>query len=303
MRILACFGSWSLGACLTLSAASAVAEEPPTKEYAPCDKKPTQSETAAAKGAFQAGQAAFNEADYDRAITYWEDAFRRDCSASPLLLNLARAYELDGQKRHAVLALQTYLTRNPGSSDESGIKRRIDKLNDQINSETVQQQISGGPTTATTPPETTPAEATTGGPAGPQAPPEDTGEKPRSAVPLIVAGAGGALAIVGGVIFFAAQSKISDVEAKCGGRNCTSPPLATQADAQSLTNQGNSARTRATIGGTLGIVGLAGAVGGTVWYFMQPTKTTQTATSRGFRAGVSPSVGFGYTGVDVVGQF
>lgn len=300
MRTLACLGSWTLGACLTLGAQSAFAEDA-TKDYAPCEKKPTSGETSAAKGAFQAGQAAFNEADYGRAITYWEDAFRRDCTASPLLLNLARAYELDGQKRHAVLALSTFVARNPGSSDESGIKRRIEKLNDQINSEAVQQSISSSASTtsgsAPAAASSTP-EATGSGPAAAPATPPDqseSGQTHRSAVPLVVAGVGGALAIVGGVVFFAARSKISDVEAACGGRTCAGKP--------DLASEGNAARTRATIGGALGIAGLAGAVGGTVWYFAQPSRTSTTAASPGFRAGVRPSVGFGYTGVDLVGRF
>src|SRR3972149_3238348 len=88
---------------LTLLATAAVASaqtQAPT--YPECKNQPTDSDVSAAKGAFQAGQASFNEADYTRAITYWEDAYRRDCTAHALLLNLARAYELNGQKHHAV---------------------------------------------------------------------------------------------------------------------------------------------------------------------------------------------------------
>ena len=86
-----------------------------TKEYPDCAHQPSDSDVSAAKGAFQAGQVSFNEADYDRAITYWEDAYRRDCTAHPMLLNLARAYELNGNPRQAVVSLETYLARNPSS--------------------------------------------------------------------------------------------------------------------------------------------------------------------------------------------
>src|SRR5262245_47983005 len=109
--------------------------EAPVQPYPPCDRTPTKGDSAAAEGAFQAGNAAYGEADYDRAINYWEDAYRRDCTAHPMLLNLARAYEISGQKRHAVNSLRTYLARNPNASDEGQIKRRIEKLDEQIQAE------------------------------------------------------------------------------------------------------------------------------------------------------------------------
>ena len=68
---------------LLLAPAMAHAEEP-TKSYPDCGREPTEAEVAAAKGAFQAGNASFNEADYARAIDYWEDAYRRDCTANQI---------------------------------------------------------------------------------------------------------------------------------------------------------------------------------------------------------------------------
>jgi len=126
--------SWFVAAGLSLYPALAMAEDA-VRPYPSCDRTPTQGDIAAAKGAFDAGNGSFNEADYDRAIVYWEDAYRRDCTAHPLLLNLARAYELNGLKHHAVNSLQTFLTRVPNSSEENQIKRRIDKLQEQIQSE------------------------------------------------------------------------------------------------------------------------------------------------------------------------
>ncbi|HEX3595043.1 MAG TPA: hypothetical protein VHU80_08080, partial [Polyangiaceae bacterium] len=101
MRSPVRLSSWFIAASLSLAPALASAEDAP-RPYPACDRTPTQGDVSAAKGAFDAGNGSFNEADYDRAITYWEDAYRRDCTAHPLLLNLARAYELNGQKQHAV---------------------------------------------------------------------------------------------------------------------------------------------------------------------------------------------------------
>lgn len=122
--------------CLLFASRAARAEGadvPPT--YPTCVKEPTEAEETAAKGAFDAGQVSFQEADYDRTILYWEDAFRRDCTAVPLLLNLSRAYELSGKKRSAVNALETYLERRPEAADHAAIEKRIAALQGQIDAE------------------------------------------------------------------------------------------------------------------------------------------------------------------------
>src|SRR5688572_12504099 len=94
MRIL----SRSLIVSFVLSLGTlARAEE--VRPYPECTDDTSDPVTTGARAAFQAGEASFNEADYPRAILYWEDAFRRACSATSMLLNLARAYELSGQKR------------------------------------------------------------------------------------------------------------------------------------------------------------------------------------------------------------
>ena len=118
---------------LALASPAAAAEE--THPYVDCTREASDADVTAAKAAFQAGNVSFNEADYPRAILYWEDAFRRDCSAHPLLLNLARAYELNGQKKQAVIALETFLQRQPSSTERAQIQRRIEVLKKQIDAE------------------------------------------------------------------------------------------------------------------------------------------------------------------------
>jgi tetratricopeptide (TPR) repeat protein len=103
------------------------AEEHPVP-YPVCSEKPSEAQIEGAKGAYQAGTVSFQEADYERAILYWEDALRRDCTATKLLLNLARAYELAGEKEHAILALETFIERRPESSDRASIEKRIQFL-------------------------------------------------------------------------------------------------------------------------------------------------------------------------------
>src|SRR4051812_3865249 len=172
---------WLVGGAFALSvlpARLAHAEDEP-KAYPECTKTPTEAETAAAKGAYQAGNASFDEADYPRAITYWEDAYRRDCTANLLLKNLARAYELYGQKRQAIVALETFLVREPNTGDKEQIQRRIEVLKKQIEAEKA-VPVAAAPAQ----PAPVSATPTTGEPA-----PESKAQGNRSIVPLIVAGA------------------------------------------------------------------------------------------------------------------
>jgi hypothetical protein len=297
MRISCGVRTTTLASALFLLPALARAEAP-VQPYPPCDRTPTKGDSAAAEGAFQAGNAAYGEADYDRAINYWEDAYRRDCTAHPMLLNLARAYEISGQKRHAVNALRTYIARNPNASDEGQIKRRIEKLDEQIQSESAAAAPPPpGPTqTVGMPPPVAPAGAP---PAGTEPAPSPGGK--RSVVPLIVAGAGGVAAVVGGVIFAGASSDVSDFEAQCPNRRCdvkfpdgvTTNPVAS---AQKV-EEGNSALSRQTTGGIVLGVGLGALAGGLIWYFV--SKPSAPAPTTAF----VPAVGPGFGGANLVGNF
>jgi tetratricopeptide (TPR) repeat protein len=280
----------ALTLAVAVAASPSLAAAQAAAPYPPCDRTPTDAEVAAAKGAFQAGNASFNEADYARAITYWEDAYRRDCTAHPLLLNLARVYELDGQREKAVAALETYVTRNPGSPDEAQIRRRIDKLKEQIAANAAPE-----PQPETPPPiESPPPEKETPPPAAVDE--EPTGKRPLW--PLIVAGAGGAVGVVGLVLYATASSDLSSFEDECGPDHSRCPDAATASDA-------NSARTRQTIGGAVAIGGFAVGAAALVYYFVAPPSESTGATSQPKSAipRVSPWVGVGSTGLSVSGTF
>lgn len=267
--------------------------EAPVQPYPPCDRTPTKGDSAAAEGAFQAGNAAYGEADYDKAINYWEDAYHRDCTAHAMLLNLARVYEIAGQKRHAVNALRTYLARNPNSSDEGQIKRRIEKLDEQIQAE---QQAATAPPPGPTQPAVAPPPSAPVGPAAPPTPESPPSAGKRSIAPLIVVGIGGVATIVGGILFFPASSRIKEIESICGGRQCNRGPGYVAEDAQ-LADEANSAITRQNVGAVVGGIGLAAVAGGLIWYFVQkPSSPTPTAL-------VSPTLAPGFAGATLAGQF
>jgi hypothetical protein len=263
------------------------------KHFAPCMHEPTEQDVGAAKGAFQAGNASFDEADYPRAIVYWEDAYRRDCTAHALLLNLARAYELHGNKPQAIVALNTYLERVPDSPDKEKISRRLEVLTKQLEAERA----------AATPATTRPAEKTTNPPAATaSAPPADpapaaeTSSAPtptarkRPIAPLIVAGVGGTLAIVGGVMYGVARGDLSDAEDKCPDHHCPSDPL---------TEEANDARARVNLTGAIFVGGIVVAGAGVTWYLLSPTSTRASAarTPKGLIPVFAPRfAGLSYSG-------
>lgn len=278
---------WLIGGAVVMAPALVHAEDEP-KAYPECLKVPTEAETAAAKGAYQAGNASFDEADYPRAITYWEDAYRRDCTANLLLKNLARAYELYGQKRQAVVALETFLVREPNTGDKEQIQRRIEVLKKQIAAE---KAVPVAPAPAPAPVAATP---TTPEPAH-----ESKAQGNRSVVPLIVAGAGGVMAIVGIAVYGKAAKDYNHYAALCpengGTQNCMGD------DAKANQDAGNEARTRKVVGGVVTGVGAATLAGGLIWYFVQPRHGSSSATLR--KPQVSPAVAPGFAGVALSGAF
>jgi len=263
---------------LALPSLGAAAEE--THPYTECTHEASEADVTAAKAAFQAGNVSFNEADYPRAILYWEDAFRRDCSAHPLLLNLARAYELNGQKQQAVIALETFLQREPNTTERAQIQRRIEVLKKQIESEQAATPV------AAPPPAATPAQAPP-----PQQQPQQVTLKdhPKSnqVIPLVVAGAGAAIFVVGGLIYLDGAKKVKDYEKQCGTSHKECPA--------EIVEPANDAAKKETTGGVIALVGLPVLAGGLIWYFV--------ASSSPKSAVVTPAVGPGYAGLALNGAF
>jgi tetratricopeptide (TPR) repeat protein len=285
--------SISLFAALAVLAlpTAALAEEP-TKGYPDCGREPTDAEVAAAKGAFQAGNASFNEADYARAIDYWEDAYRRDCTANPLLLNLARAYELAGRKRQAVVSLETFLAREPNSGEKDQIGRRIDVLKKKIAEEDAAAAAaptsSNGNGNSVIPPSN-----------GQPPPPEDSSRKARhSPGPWIVMGVGAAATVIGTIGVISNKKTVDDADAACNGnRNLCDFDVA---------QRGNDARTRLNAFGVITGAGVLLIGGGVVWWFIDDRRVDEAnadAKILKLRPRMTPLAGPGFAGVSVSGAF
>jgi hypothetical protein len=267
----------------------AYAEEP--KPYPECTHEASEADLTAAKAAFQAGNVSFNEADYPRAILYWEDAFRRDCTANPLLLNLARAYELNAQKRQAVVALETYLKREQSSPETAQITRRIEVLKKQIDDEARAQAKAAAPPQ----PQTAPAPAPAPVPAPESAPPTSS-DGARPILPLIVAGVGGVMTLAGGGLYLKAASDVSEYES-----HCTDPDTRSGCPDDEV-DDANAARSRQVLGGVVAGVGVPVLAGGLIWYFLSPPAESAKTAGREL-ARVTPAVSAGFVGVALDGRF
>jgi hypothetical protein len=289
-----------------ISTSSAVAFGEGSKTaFPPCTTTATEADRKAAQGAFAAGQGSFNEADYPTAITYWRDAYRRDCSAHALLLNLARAYELKSDRSEAVNALETYLQRKPDAADADQIRRRIENL---------KSQIAAAEKQAAPPPPLPPAAAAVAPPAAPAptapapaaAPPvPDTSDTKgsRSAMPLVVAGGGAVLGVVGGIVFAGGMSKVSEAEDVCPTHKC--PPNVPPKAAADAIDKGNAGRQQQVIGGVVLGVGVAALGGGLLWYLLSsPSSESPSKAAISLRrTHATPAVAPGYAGISVGGSF
>jgi tetratricopeptide (TPR) repeat protein len=291
----------SLIAAFALLAAPAVARaEEPTKSYPDCAREPTEAEVKAAKGAFDAGEASFNEADYSRAIDYWEEAFRRDCTANPLLRNLARAYELAGRKRQAIVTLETFLAREPSSGEKEQINRRIEVLKKKIAEEdaaTAAKTPNG--TGAAVPPPTT-------GPTGTEPLEQPAPRAKRSAGPWIVIGLGGAAVAVGVIGYASNRQKMDDANARCDDPN--TPDVVEDRQMcfrDEAVTAGNEARQGLTTSGVVLGVGLAAVAGGIIWWVIDGRRVaaTQQASAPRRTTTLVPVVGPGLGGLALSGSF
>jgi hypothetical protein len=270
----------------------------PLSQYPTCSGKPTDADTNAAHGAYIAGKGSFDEADYGRAIDYFKDAYRRDCTKPELLVIIARAYELKGDKREAVNALETYVARVPNASDADVQKRHIANLKKEISEAPSASVAPLAPPSASIAPSAAPsASAAPTATAVPMAsaPPPTSPSNGHSVAPWIVTGAGGAMVVTGGVLFLVGSGKVSSAESSCPNHKCPDGP-----SAQSNADKGNSGRSLETVGVIVGGVGLGAVAGGLLWHFLEPTGGDTSTVGKPI---VAPQVGPGYAGVGVGGRF
>ncbi|MGO9710078.1 MAG: tetratricopeptide repeat protein [Polyangiaceae bacterium] len=303
LRPLMTFALIGTAAAVPAFAQSNANDAAPESQYAACAAKPTQADTDAAHGAYVAGKGSFDEADYARAINYFKDAYRRDCTKNELLVIIARAYELQGNRREAVHALETYLERVPAAQDAEVQKRHIANLKREIAeqpaaSASASASVAPSASASTSPPASASAapSASVPEPAASSAPTSTSSpDKGHTVVPWIVVAAGGVALITGGVLYGVGSGQVSNAEGVCG----TNHMCPANAQGASAISSGNAGRSNETVGVAVGGAGLAVAAAGLIWHFLEPTGPAQKSG----RPTVTPQVGPGYAGVGVGGRF
>jgi hypothetical protein len=258
-------------------------------QYPECHKQPSETDIQGAKGAFQAGSVSFNEADYARAILYWEDAFRRDCTATLLLHHLSRAYEGQGNLQQAVVALRAYLERTPDAAERPQIQRRIEVFEQKIEEERQREARAAEERQAKQAP---PPAATGTGTSAPSA--GGLNLRVNPVIPISVGAVGLAATIVGAIVYFPARSDVKDYEAKCNVGGVKNRCPVGDFDAA------QSAVSRRDWGLGVGITGLVLVGAGVGWYFFNETQKPVNAAppkAPAFQPWVGPqTAGLSYGG-------
>jgi hypothetical protein len=282
-------------------AVPALAQQPSTYP-APCEaSKVTKADVDRAHTVFLSGKGFLDEANYDKAISYFKDAYSIDCSVHAILPIIATAYERKGDKAEAIHALGEYLTRVPNAPDREVIERRIRNLRDQLAAEkptatatATAPTASAVPTASAIPtaPEPT-ASATVTAPTA-----TFTSEPPpyaasHGAAPWVVSGVGLAAVIAGGVMLGVGSGDVSSANTACPShQNC----------AQDIANKGNTGRGLETAGVITGAVGVVAVGAGLIWHFTEPT-TPRTGSAPAPGTQMTPVVAPGYAGLSLGGSF
>lgn len=280
---------------------SAGAQSAALTPYPACTAKPTPADSEAAHSAYNLGKRFFEESDYGSASHNFIDAFKLDCTKPELLLNIARANELLGNRAEAVHALETYLQRSPtmAADDKVQLQRRIDNLKAAIAAQVV---VAPPAPTVAPPPTATAAPTATTPPPPPTLPPPTTEERHHTALPWVIAGAGAAAGITGLALYFVGKGDITSANTACGGS--ASSCKATGAAATQAQNNVNTGDSLETAGSVLGYAGLGIAAAGILWHFLEPTgPSSTTAVPDAPKASFVPVVGPGLAGASVVGRF
>jgi tetratricopeptide (TPR) repeat protein len=276
----------------------------PSQYPAPCDaSKVSRSDVERAHTVFLSGKQYLDESNYDKAISYFKDAYSIDCSVHKILPIIATAYERKGDKTEAIRALEEYLKRAPSGDDREVIERRIRNLKEQLAASGAATAPTAPPSTATpsapptstVPPVASPPPLTTVVP-----PPSSTtqGEVPppsgggHTAGPWVLFGVGAAVMATGVALLAVGASDISSAEGACPNRMCP-------ASNTSAKDQGNTGRALETTGGVALGVGGAAAVAGLIWHFVERPKPSPSGTG----TTLTPTLGTGYAGLTFEGRF
>lgn len=273
-----------------LVAPALVAHAETVAPYGACTGPTPKASQDAAKTLFGLGKKSYEQGNDTEAIKYWRDSFEKDCNATPMLLNLANAYQRAGSNDGAILSLETYLKREPSAEDAATIRARIENIKSKSKPAT-----SAAPAASTAAPTTTSAPPPTTSSAPPPPPPPASGG--FNYIPWVVAGGGLVVGAIGTGVALSALSDKSDLSAQKVGGRCVGTP----AQCADLQKKSSDYASKATTFGIIGGIGGAALIGGVVWGVLTlPKKGSADAAPA---TALVPTFAPGYSGMAFSGSF
>jgi hypothetical protein len=247
---------------------------------------------------YKTGKLASENLEREKAILYYTDAYRADCTGHRVLLRIAEQWELIGNKAESLRYTEAYLDRaSPTDNERDAANVRRDRLKRDLAAAPPASSTAAPTATVVPTATTTAAPTTTATPTAVPTATDDTGMHPRghTALPWVFVGVGGAALITGGVLAIVGSGKVSTADKNCdpatpGGRDCQNT---------GAVSSGNSGRTLETVGVPVGIVGLAALATGLIWHFGENT----TVLVPNAATHVMPAVAPGYAGLSWGGTF
>ena len=295
-----------LGAAI---AVPAMAQPPSTVVYPPpCDaSRVTKADVDRAHAVYLSGRQYLEESNYDKAISYFNDAYTIDCSRHAILPIIATAYERKGDKAEAVHALEEYLKRDANGPEHETIERRIRNLREQLAQEApaAASAVSASPaaSTSSAPPAVHAEPPTPSASPSASAPPASSAPSPTSTPevhgpgPWIAVGAGGAVFVAGVAMVVAGLLEVQSASHDCPSRmNCGTD----------VVSRGNGGRTLSDIGYGVGGAGLAVLGAGLIWHFVEGSSPRGAGSAGGSSAAggvqMSPAMAPGFAGLTLSGS-
>jgi len=279
-------------------------------------KNPSADEQEKGHQAYLLGKEKYDKGKLEEAVTFFKDAYERDCQNHDYLIIISRAYERQPNLPEAILALETYVQRAPNAPDIDKHRANIESMKQRLRATATATPTSNPTTQPTTTPTTQPT-----------APPPPK-EREHTVFPWVVTGIGVA-ALGTGIILLAVANPPPD----CNNGNCksyfddgtintgpnsketdpvTGKPLdclthntlngcSRSSKNEQRQSEAGTAAGETTAGTILVISGAVLVVGGVVWHFVEPTGPVKESGFQNFR--LTPVVTPGYQGVAMGARF
>ncbi len=233
----------------------------PSATPAPGAVSPEDEEKA--RGHFRLGRAYYDNGNFAQAAIEFEEAYRIS-QRSALLYNIYLAYRDANDTRHAAESLRKYLELQQDVENRGQLEARLAALDRSLADGTAPQPAAQAAAQPAAEAQQQPVAAQAEAAPAAAVQPSKPADEPKSILPWVLMGSGGALAIGGAVFWGMSSSKKSELSSKCPNMTCD-PSKVTVKQVSDLKSSGS---TLAAVGDALFFGGLAVAGTGVVLFIL-----------------------------------